>query len=101
ELPTHLRRPIPVNPTEARRAFCKSLLRKWLRYFAENPRRERMENLSPTIPSLTFELAAGLPRRDFAGTKSGTRNWALGAVSRPYRALLPGPPQRSSSLWDS
>ena len=53
-LPTHLRRPIPINPTSAQRVYRQGMQRNWAHLLEGEPRTERMRNLDPTYPSMEF-----------------------------------------------
>ncbi|QRV77059.1 Reverse transcriptase from transposon X-element protein [Ceratobasidium sp. AG-Ba] len=65
-LPENLRERVPTNPTAAKRVFRKSLLRRWKEEVDEK-RKEKIQNLDPSYPSLQFfEAAKSLSRREYA-----------------------------------
>ncbi|QRV80136.1 Reverse transcriptase from transposon X-element protein [Ceratobasidium sp. AG-Ba] len=65
-LPGHLRERVPTNPTAAKQIFRETLLQRW-KQEVDDTRKEKLQNLDPTYPSLRFfEAAKSLSRRDFA-----------------------------------
>ncbi|QRV81841.1 RNA-directed DNA polymerase from mobile element jockey [Ceratobasidium sp. AG-Ba] len=65
-LPENLRKRIPTNPTAAKRVFRETLLWRW-KQEVDDTRKEKLQNLDPSYPSLRFfEAAKSLSRREYA-----------------------------------
>ncbi|QRW04674.1 Reverse transcriptase from transposon X-element protein [Ceratobasidium sp. AG-Ba] len=65
-LPEHLRVRVPTNPAAAKRIFRETLLHRW-RQEVDETRKEKLQNLDPSYPSLRFfEAARHLKRREYA-----------------------------------
>jgi len=61
-LPTFLRKPLPINPATAKRAYNKSLSSKWKVDWEQSPRGMKMKTLDNTTPSVKFLKTISNPK---------------------------------------
>jgi len=61
-LPMFLRKPLPINPAAAKRAYNKSLSSKWKVDWEQSPRGMKMKTLDNTTPSIKFLKTISNPK---------------------------------------